>query len=93
MEENWSKSSNERSSSSSSSEEEEGENGTFYDSLIETMGEPFCLNWFIPLPGKNMDLIINKLSTAVVDDSEEVEEPEENNPSGAVGDESHEKTD
>ena len=92
MEENWSKSSNERSSSSSSSSGEE-EEGTFYDSLIETMGEPFCLNWFIPLPGKNIDLIINKLSTAVVDDSEEVEEPEENNPSGEVGDENHEKTD
>lgn len=46
--------------------QESGKGGSFYDSLVETMGEPFCLNWFLPRPGKNIDSIIRSLSIEVV---------------------------
>ena len=44
---------------------------TFYDSFIESMGEPFCLNWFLPLPGKDIEKIINQLSVAIVENYQE----------------------
>ena len=47
---------------------------TFYDSLIESMGEPFCLNWFLPLPGKEIETVINRLSVAIVEN--DIEESE-----------------
>lgn len=34
---------------------------TFYESWKETMGEPFCLNWFLPIEGENMNKIISDL--------------------------------
>ena len=46
--------------------QESGKRGSFYASLVETMGEPFCLNWFLPCPGKNIEAVIRSLSIEVV---------------------------
>ncbi|KNB45836.1 hypothetical protein JH06_0512 [Blastocystis sp. subtype 4] len=47
---------------------------SFYESLVETMGEPFCLNWFLPLPGRDIDKIIKRLCTEVYEDERRVKE-------------------
>ena len=49
---------------------------TFYDSLVESMGEPLCLNWFLPLPGKEIENVINRLSMAIVENDTEESDTE-----------------
>ena len=48
---------------------------TFYESWKKTMAEPFCLRWFLPLEGKDMDKIINDLChQMILDDIHEKRE-------------------
>ena len=35
---------------------------TFYQSACEAMGEPFCMNWFLPIEGKEMKGSMDNLS-------------------------------